>query len=260
MNEEIPSPLGGGASAPATRHPLGRVGGVVTLLVVAVVVAAVAFVGEALGRQGSASSATISVTGSGTVRGTPNTMSFEIGVTTTAPSATAALAANSKKMRTLIDTLLANGLTKANLQTSGLYISENTNDRGVVTGFTVENQLDATTHELGRAGTALDAAARVAGNDVELYGVTFSISNQSKLLAAARARAIQNAHLEASEIARGAHTAVESIVKVTDEENTPSTGVTFGPLMMQSAASAVPIEAGSQSVTVQVAVVYRLGA
>ena len=55
------------------------------LIVFAIVIAAVAFVGETLGHSRSPSgAATITVTGSGTVTGTPNTVSFQIGVSTTA--------------------------------------------------------------------------------------------------------------------------------------------------------------------------------
>ena len=44
------------------------------------------------------------------------------------------------------------------------------------------------------------------GNGIQLSGVTFSISNQSKLLAAARARAMENAHVEAAQVAKGGGT------------------------------------------------------
>jgi uncharacterized protein YggE len=89
--------------------------------------------------------------------------------------------------------------------------------------------------------------------------VTFSISNQSKYLASARARAIQNAHTEASQIAKGGGTTVGSIVKVTDQENTGSTGIVHPFAQFASgAAKSVPVQAGSQSISVQVEVVYSL--
>ncbi len=112
---------------------------------------------------------------------------------------------------------------------------------------------------LAKAGAAIDAAARAVGNGVQLSGVTFSISNQSKFLASARARAIANAHTEASQIAKGGGTTVGSIVKVTDEENTGSTGIILPYAEFAGAAAHnVPVEAGSQSVNVQVQVVYSL--
>jgi uncharacterized protein YggE len=229
------------------------------LIVFAAVIAAIAFIGESLGHTNSSSGATISVTGSGTVTGRPDTMSFEIGVQNVAASAKAALAENNTQMSQLESSLLRHGILKKNMQTSGLNIYANTNSAGAITGFTVQDLLNVTTHKLKSAGAALDAAANAVGNNVQLNGVTFSISNQSKLLASARARAIQNAHTEASQIAKGAGTTIGSIAKVTDQENTGGGGV-FYPTdnTFKSAAAAVPIQSGSQQLSVQVSVVYHL--
>ncbi len=231
----------------------------VFLIVLVIVIAAVAFLGETLGHSRSSSTATISVTGSGTVTGTPNTMSFQMGVQTIASSAAAALSENNVKTAALEASLLKNGVTKKNLQTSDLSIYANTNSSGAITGFTASDDLNVTTHQLSKAGAAIDAAAHAAGNGVQLSGVTFSISNQSKYLARARARAIQNARTEASQIAKGGGTTLGSIVKVVDEENTGSTGIVYPFTQFASAAAkSVPVQAGSQSISVQVKVVYSL--
>lgn len=228
------------------------------LIVFAVVIAAIAFVGETLGHNRSSSDATVTVTGSGTVTGKPNTMSFQVGVQNVASTAKAALAQNNDQMVSLEKALLAHGVTKKNVQTSGLNIYANTNQAGTITGFTVEDDLNVTTHQLKSAGAALDAAANAVGNNIVLNGVTFSISNKSNLLASARAHAMQNAHTEASQIAKGGDTTVGSIARVTDQENTGGTGIVYAPTSFASAARSVPIESGSQSLNVQVTVVYRL--
>lgn len=229
------------------------------LAIFAIVIAAIAFTGESLGHSHSSGASTITVTGSGTVTGTPNTMSFQIGVQTTASSATGALNENNLQVGRLESSLLANGIVKKNLQTSGLNIYTNTNSLNEVTGFTADDQLNVTTHDIKKAGAALDAAAQAVGNGIQLNGVTFSISNQSKLLAAARARAIKNAHTEAAQIAKGAGTTVGSIVKVVDQENSGTTGVFYPAAYDLSAAkSSVPIQRGSQTISVQVQAVYSL--
>lgn len=230
----------------------------VFLLVFAVVIAAIAFTGETLGHTRSSSGATISVTGSGTVRGKPNTMSFQVGVQNTATTAKEALSENNAQMRKLEKSLLNNGIVKKNLQTSDLNIYANTNSFGTITGFTVSDTLNVTTHKLNSAGAALDAAANVVGNNIVLNGVTFSISNQSHLLASARARAIKNAHTEAAQIAKGAGTTVGSIERVTDQENSGTTGIVYPTASFAAAAKSVPIQSGSQSINVQVTVVYYL--
>jgi uncharacterized protein YggE len=230
------------------------------LLVFAVIIAAIAFTGESLGHHRAAGAATITVTGSGTVSGAPNTMSFQIGVQSVATSAAGALDENNARVRALEASLQKNGIKKKNMQTSGLNIYQNTNDHGTVTGYTVQDDLNVSTHDLKNAGVALDAAAHAVGNGIQLSGVTFSISNQSKLLASARARAVKNAHTEAVQIAKGGGTTVESIVKITDQENSPSTGIVYPYAEFATAAhgSAVPIESGKQSVNVTVTVIYSL--
>lgn len=230
------------------------------------IIAALALIGDvlagvALGRPSTSSAtSTITVTGSGTAHGTPDTVNFQIGVSTSAKSASAALNDNNARVGSLEAALIGHGVTRRNMQTSGLNLYANYDSAGNVTGFTAEDDLNVTMHQIGKAGLAIDAAANAAGNGARLNGLTFSISNQSKLLAAARASAMHNAHLEASQIARSGGATLGKIVRVTDQENTSSSPVFYGTALnaKAGASSPVPIQAGSQSINVQVSVVYEL--
>ncbi|NNN10144.1 MAG: SIMPL domain-containing protein [Acidimicrobiaceae bacterium] len=214
----------------------------------------------ALGRPTSSKSpSTITVTGSGTVKGTPDTVSFQIGVSTAAASAADALSETNTRVRGLVASLRASGVAASDLQSSGLNIYANYNNRGNVTGFTASNNLDVTMHSINKAGAAIDAAARAAGNGVQLNGLSFSISNQSQLLKKARIAAMDNAYLEASQVAQAGGASVGSIVHITDQENVSSPPVFYKTSGSTAAGlGSVPIEAGSQSVNVQVTVVYSL--
>jgi uncharacterized protein YggE len=203
--------------------------------------------------------ATITVTGSGTVEGTPDTVSFDIGVHTTALTATSALAENNAKMVALQKSLKSSGVLPKNMQTSNLNLNENQNRYGVVTGFSVDDDLNVTMTGIKNAGRAIDAAANAAGNGVELYGVTFSISNQSSLLAAARAKAVENARTEAEQVASGAGLSLGGVASVTDQENVSQpVNYGYGAAASLGAFKALPFQAGSQPVSVQVRVVYLL--
>lgn len=225
------------------------------ILVLVVVAAAVVI---AVSARPAGSRSTITVTGTGTAKGAPDTMTVTIGVQSTASSASAALARNNAEMSRLESVLLAHGLTKAGLQTSNLEIYDNTNPQGRITGFTVNDTLTATTHKLGQAGAALDAAATAVGNDIQLDGVSFSISSQSHLLDLARRAAVRNAHTAASEITSASGASLGRPVTIVDEES-QSTPILYAPTSFQSAAAAVPIEKGTASITVSVKVVYALG-
>ena len=232
---------------------------IATLVLVTVVLQGISLGRNDSSRSSSASVATITVTGSGTAHGTPDTVSFEIGVNTVASSATKALNENNQRVGSLEAALIGHGVTRRNMQTSGLDIYTNTDQNGNITGFTASDTLDVTMHKISKAGDAIDAAATVAGNGAQLSGLSFSISNQSKLLASARAAAMNNAYTEASQIAAAGHASLGSIVRVTDQENQSSvTPVVYGSAFNATAARSVPIEAGSQSINVQVTVVYAL--
>jgi len=202
--------------------------------------------------------ATITVTGSGTVTGQPDTLDFQIGVHSTASSASAALRENNSLVARLESTLEARGVRASGMQTSQLDIYANEDSSQVVTGFSVDDDLSVTTHEVSSAGSVIDAAARSAGNGVQLNGIAFSISNQSGLLAKARAAAMANARTEASQVAAGAGLTLGGIVRVTDQENSAPPAI-YGPTpAYASSAAKVPLQVGSQPVSVQVNVVYAL--
>jgi uncharacterized protein len=227
-------------------------------LIAVLLAAGIALGGVALGRRGSSTPGTITVTGSGSVKGTPDTVGFDVGANTTASSAAQALSLNNAKMTALESTLLRHGVLRRGMKTSGLNIYENTQN-GVVTGFTVSNTLNVSVHGVKRAGRVLDAAVRVVGNGVQLYGVSFSIANNSSLLAGARAKAMQSARTTAGQLAAGGGAHLGAIVRVTQANagGGPVYPFGFGATASQNL-EAVPLQAGRQSVNVQVTVVYAL--
>ncbi|MGO9559133.1 MAG: SIMPL domain-containing protein [Acidimicrobiales bacterium] len=283
MSDDDSATTEGGPAVPAAGdarlHPPRErtgVGATASIaLVAALVVTGVGFAGIALGHSDGtpaatkpapvldathttvSSNATITVTGSGTVQGTPDTVSFQIGVNTVQPTATAALSQNNSQVVTLERTLMQHGVTQPDMQTSGLDIYENTNKYGTLTGFTVDDDLNVTMQGISNAGGAIDAAAQAVGNGIQLYGISFSIANQSGLLAAARSRAMQNARTEATQLAVGAGETLGGIVRVTDQENAaPQLYYNGGDFAAASAG--VPVDAGRQPISVQVTVVYAL--
>ena len=229
------------------------------LLIAGVLVVVAIIAGVQIGRSPGAAAATISVSGTGTVKGTPDTASFSIGVHTTDGSAKAAMEVNNQKVAALIAALKRNGVTAKEMQTSGLNIYQNTNNYGVVTGFSVDNTRNVTMHNMKRVGSAIDAAATAVGNGIQLNGITFSISNQSKLLQAARVKAMQNARLAAGQLASAGRTHVTSLVRVTDQENyNPPVYYGFATAMSGEAKASVSLQAGTESVTVRVSVVFAM--
>jgi uncharacterized protein len=232
---------------------------VLAIVVALVIVGGIGFAGAAIGRSTKGTTGTITVTGSGTVQGAPNEIQFTIGVQTTAATASGALNENDARTSRLERLLGREGVVPKNLSTSGLNIYENTNQYGVLTGFTVQDTLDVTMFNLKKAGDAIQAGARETGNGIVFNGITLSISDDSKYLAAARTRAMHAALVAAQSDASGGGASVGSIVRITDQETSTAYPQPVGYAQaLNDAAAGVPIERGQQPITVQVTVVYAL--
>jgi len=127
-----------------------------------------------------------------------------------------------------------------------------------VTGYEVSDSLTVTSTNISGAGAVIDAAAGAVGNDVRLNGVSFSISDTSSLLASARSQAITSATAEASDLATAAGDKLGPAISISDDEENAPSPLPMYAKSMAAAANAVPLQSGSQAVTVTVNVVYEL--
>jgi hypothetical protein len=208
---------------------------------------------------GAATHATITVTGTGVVNGTPDTLIVQLAVSTNAASATDALDENNAEMATLERVLIRAAVRSSDLQTSNLQLSPNYDSSGDITSYGAEDDLTVTFHDIARSGSVIDAAAHAVGNDVRIQGISFSISNTSTLLKTARIEAVRNAEAEASDLARATKATLGPVVKITDQEQQTTPVVSFSYGFAADSLSAVPFRAGSEQLSVQVVVVYELG-
>lgn len=209
----------------------------------------------------TSSGATVTVTATGQVSGAPDTVSVQLGVTANASSASGALDQADTDMNNLINVYLQHGVSRPQLQTSGLNLNPSYNDSGVINGYTANEDLTVTMHDISKAGELIDAGSHAVGNDAQVSGITFSISNTSKLLQQARAQAMQSAQLEAQQIASGAGVSLGAIKSVVDQEQPPNP-VYYAPYAMAAgskSAGAVPLQGGKQQLSITVSVVYYLG-
>jgi uncharacterized protein YggE len=201
---------------------------------------------------------TISTRGLGVVTGTPDTLDLVIGVQTSASTAADALAADNTKAAALIASLLKGGVAKADLQTTQLEIQPTYADKSVeITGYQVSNTVRATLHNLTSAGTVIDDAARAAGDAARVQEISFSIGDDSALLAQARVQAVKQAKTQATAMAAAAGTSVAR-VRTISEVTSGGVPITYNGAAASSAAAAVPLEAGSQQLSVSVDVTYDL--
>ena len=194
----------------------------------------------------------------GTVTGTPDILTVSLGVQTTSTSANAALEENNRLATDVIAVIKANGVAPEDLQTSQLSINPTYDDKGAVTGYQVSNQLTATLHDIATAGPLIDAVGAAAGDAVRVNGLYFSIDDDSALRAQARADAVHRAQAQAQQMADAAGAQLGAIHSIVESPSYQAYDYAQAPMAAASAAGAVPIEAGSQELTVTVQVVYEI--
>jgi uncharacterized protein YggE len=206
------------------------------------------------------STATVTAQGTGTVSGQPDTLTIGIGVSTTAPHAAGALSQNNTIAAAVQAALEKDGVVAADIQTTGLSLQQNWGNNGPA-GYAVYDEVTATVHNLATAGNIIDDALAPAGDSGRLDEVNLSFADTDPLMASARAQAVQSAQAQATQMAAavGGHLgALESLTDVTPQQSgtfaEPLSSDEQGP----AAAPAVPVQAGTQQVSVQVTGVWRV--
>jgi uncharacterized protein YggE len=206
-----------------------------------------------LGRPESPS---ITTRGVGTVAGTPDTLTVVLGVQTRAAAAAAALADNNTRTSALLDVLRGRGVAPADLRTSRLQIFPTFENDGRISGYEVTNEVTATLRDIAGAGALVDAAAQAAGDAVRVQQISFGIDDDAEPRSRARADAVRQAVTQARQLADAAEVGLGPILSITEVvEGRPPAPVTRDSAAAQAA---VPIEPGTQDVSVTVEVVHAV--
>ena len=201
------------------------------------------------------SSARITVTGVGTVTGTPNQLMLSMGVQVNGASVSSALAQANAAVRAVTAALQQRGVAAADIQTSGMSIYPNyQGESQVPVSYGVSESLTATLNDLSAAGSQIEAAVHAGGNVVTVDNISLNLADDGALLASARANAVRDAHAKAAQFARALGEPLGPVISVTpDDESTP---IAFGANASAAKAGPVPISPGTQQVTVSITVVY----
>jgi len=216
-----------------------------------VAVAAFAGVGRPEAARGDvASPDTVTTTGHGVITVVPDEASVSAGVHTQAASAAAALTENAKLMASVIAALKGAGGTE--LQTQQVSLYPQTNDQNQVTAYVADNSVSAKTKIAG-AGALIDAAVAAGANTVN--GPTLDVSDRDARYRDALGKAVEDARAKAAALARAGGFGVGQVSSVTEQ-------TASAPVPVYEAAvaksDATPIEPGTQDVTADVTVTFRI--
>lgn len=203
----------------------------------------------------------ITVTGTGTVDGTPDTLTLQLTVIQTRANVSDALSAASTTMNSIDSTLTGLGVASADLQTTGASLQPNyQSSSGVsrIDGYSAAESLTATLRHLSSAGSEISAAVAAGGDATTVDGVSLDIENNSSLMSSARSAAFADAQTKARQYASAAHETLGKAIQVNETVNS-ATPVPYSGAAASSSSAAntpVPINAGTSQVTVTVTVVF----
>jgi hypothetical protein len=206
----------------------------------------------------------LTVSGQGEVKAVPDMASLSAGVTTTATTAKDALAANSRAMNAVFDTLKRLGVADKDMQTSNFSVypqyqecKPNVTCPRHIVGYQVSNTVNVTV-DLGKAGAVLDALVSSGSN--QIGGVAFSIRDPKPLLAEARAAAVKDAIDRAETYAKAAGVTLGPIQSIGEGEAEAPRPMYKTMAMLAPAAGAPPppVAAGEQTVSASVTITWIL--
>jgi uncharacterized protein YggE len=200
----------------------------------------------------------VSVSATGSVVAVPDTAYITAGVLTEGDTAREALSRNNATTAKLIDGLKAAGIAAKDIQTSQLNVSPRYTQAkegrpATVSGYTVSNQVRVTVRDVKRLGEILDQAITLGAN--QMHGIAFEVSTAEQLKDDARKLAMQNARRRADLYATAAGAQLGPVLRISEDVTDAGR-----PMLQKSrvALSAVPVEAGTQTLEVEVHVTYAL--
>jgi uncharacterized protein YggE len=185
-----------------------------------------------------------------------------VGVQTRDTDPTKAVSANTDKMTAIIAALKAHGIDSKDIQTTNFSVSAQQNNdpqtglpRGPIT-FIVDNTVVITIRDLSKVGQILSASIDAGANNI--YGVSFSVADQTALEAQARDKAMADAKARAMQLAKDAGVTLDAPMSISENSSGPTPYFAKGFAANAAPSAAVPVQTGQEQVQLQVNVVYLI--
>jgi uncharacterized protein YggE len=192
---------------------------------------------------------TVTVTGSASATARPDRATLSLGVQSRRPSAQSALGVVDERAATLVGALRDAGARDEDLRTTGLNLWFDQSAREYVASYNVSVATPA-----DDAGRFIDAATEVAGDELTMNGVSFSVEDPAAVIAPLREQAVADARAKADVLAAAAGGELGTVVTIVEG------GGGAVPILRAGAraAMAAPIEPGTESLSLQVTVTFEL--
>lgn len=203
---------------------------------------------------------TFSVSGEGKSTVQPDMAVASLGVQSRAPSAKNAQGELNKAINAVSDAIKKVGIDAKDIQTSNysVYpIQDFRDNQQVVIGYQATSNLTIKIRDMDRANAVIDAATAAGAN--QIGGISFDVSDKTKVENEAREKAVAEAKKKAGDAARIAGFRLGKIVNYSEGFNGSPRPM---PLMARGeakeAGTSTQIEPGSSEITVTVTLSYEI--
>ena len=207
----------------------------------------------------------IQTSGTGNVIGTPDRAQVSFSVQTENPDVKTAQAENAVKMAQVHDALLAYGLPRESLKTTGYNIYpvyEDTSGllKPKIKTYQVTNRLTVTLHNVSQTGEVIDIAVASGINQADSIQFMLSDEKQQELRTEALREAVTRARSDADTISAVMGTKITGVQRA-------ESGSSYYPVLFQNyaldsaapkAAAETPIQAGDITVSATVTITYLI--
>jgi uncharacterized protein YggE len=230
-----------------------------------ILIIALALVGFAAAASDTANEHVIQTTGTGNVIGTPDRAQVTFSVQTENTDVKAAQAQNAIRMAKVHDALLATGIPRDALKTTGyniypVYEDSNGILKPKIKTYRVTNSLTVTLHNVSQTGDVIDTAVANGINEADSIQFMLSDEKQQELRTEALKEAVTRAKSDADTISAAMGTTITGVQRA-------ETGSSYSPVYYQNyamdgasmkSAAATPIQSGDITVSASVTISYTI--
>jgi hypothetical protein len=201
----------------------------------------------------------ISVSGTGEITGTPDTVTINLGVSVRRNTVQQATSDAADAAANLIDSLTSNGIDPDSITTTRYSINpeyDHRHDAQILLGYRVDNTVRARISDIAESGNVIDQATTASGDAIRVDGISFSIEDDASLVSAAREAAWNDARTKAEQLAGLAGRKLGPVISISETVGRPPAPMQMARL--QAADSATPLQPGSSAVSVSLQVDFSL--
>jgi uncharacterized protein len=204
---------------------------------------------------------TITVVGEGTVQVEPDMAQATIGVQVSNPNLEEATSMVQERMEAVLAALQAQGIAQQDIQTTNfnIFVEPPPGPEAQATTseptYRVSNDVRVTVRDLNNIGSLLDAAIEAGANNI--YGVNFSVTDDSEARAQAREEAFTKAATQALDLACLAGVQLGEVVRISEIIGSQG-GIPFEARAQDISGGGGPIVPGQFEVTTRLEVTYTM--